>query len=141
MDFSSLQIDISTVIIYGAISILVVYLVSTYLMPGKPAPAKPAGNKPAAKAAAKPPKKKFTPPTEFKKFTVSEVAKHSSTDDAWIIVDDKVYDVTSYVEEHMGGDAILNYVGGDSTRAFRGDQHPDKVQQILDQFYIGDIQK
>uniref|UniRef100_A0A0E0QIF8 Cytochrome b5 heme-binding domain-containing protein n=2 Tax=Oryza TaxID=4527 RepID=A0A0E0QIF8_ORYRU len=31
-----------------------------------------------------------------------------------------VYDVTSYVEEHPGGDAILNNAGGDSTEGFFG---------------------
>jgi cytochrome b involved in lipid metabolism len=32
----------------------------------------------------------------------------------------KVYDVTSYVEEHPGGDGILNYAGDDSTEGFFG---------------------
>jgi cytochrome b involved in lipid metabolism len=32
----------------------------------------------------------------------------------------KVYDVTSYVEEHPGGDAILNNAGDDSTEGFFG---------------------
>jgi cytochrome b involved in lipid metabolism len=31
-----------------------------------------------------------------------------------------VYDVSSYVEEHPGGDAILNNAGGDSTKEFFG---------------------
>jgi hypothetical protein len=32
----------------------------------------------------------------------------------------QVYDVTPYVEEHPGGDAILNNAGGDSTEGFFG---------------------
>jgi hypothetical protein len=32
----------------------------------------------------------------------------------------QVYDVSSYVEEHPGGDAILNNAGGDSTKEFFG---------------------
>ena len=32
----------------------------------------------------------------------------------------KVYDVTSYVEEHPGGDAILAHAGDDSTEGFFG---------------------
>jgi len=31
-----------------------------------------------------------------------------------------VYDVTPYVEEHPGGDAILNNAGRDSTKGFYG---------------------
>ena len=34
--------------------------------------------------------------------------------------DIQVYDVTAYVEEHPGGDAILNNAGGDSTEGFFG---------------------
>lgn len=32
----------------------------------------------------------------------------------------QVYDVTPYVFEHPGGDAILNNAGGDSTKGFYG---------------------
>jgi hypothetical protein len=32
----------------------------------------------------------------------------------------QVYDVTPYVEEHPGGDAILNNAGADSTEGFFG---------------------
>lgn len=32
----------------------------------------------------------------------------------------QVYDVTSYVEEHPGGDAILAHAGDDSTEGFYG---------------------
>lgn len=53
-------------------------------------------------------------------YTKAEVAKHNKTDDAWIIIENKVYDVTSYVEEHPGGDAILRHVGGDATEGFHG---------------------
>lgn len=32
----------------------------------------------------------------------------------------QVYDVTPYVEEHPGGDAILRNAGGDATEGFHG---------------------
>ncbi|XP_066353812.1 cytochrome B5-like protein [Miscanthus floridulus] len=51
-------------------------------------------------------------------FTKEEISKHNTRKDCWIIIKDKVYDVTPYVEEHPGGDAILNNAGGDSTRGF-----------------------
>ncbi|KAH9313704.1 hypothetical protein KI387_022331, partial [Taxus chinensis] len=50
----------------------------------------------------------------------SEVAQHNKRTDCWIIIKDKVYDVTSYVEEHPGGDAILAHAGDDSTEGFYG---------------------
>ncbi|KAH7651546.1 Cytochrome b5-like heme/steroid binding domain-containing protein [Dioscorea alata] len=51
----------------------------------------------------------------------------------------KVYDVTPYVEEHPGGDAILKHAGGDSTEGFYGPQHASRVFDMVDEFYIGDL--
>ena len=51
----------------------------------------------------------------LKKYTRSEVAKHNKENDAWLIVKGKVYDITEYVEDHPGGNSILNDAGGDAT--------------------------
>ncbi|KAJ4769603.1 Cytochrome B5-like protein [Rhynchospora pubera] len=72
-------------------------------------------------------------------YTNEQVSKHNTRTDCWIIVKDKVYDVTSYVEEHPGGDAILNNAGRDSTQGFYGPQHATRVFDMVDEFYIGDL--
>uniref|UniRef100_A0A0D9X7H0 Cytochrome b5 heme-binding domain-containing protein n=1 Tax=Leersia perrieri TaxID=77586 RepID=A0A0D9X7H0_9ORYZ len=56
----------------------------------------------------------------FRSYTKEEISAHNTRTDCWVIIKDKVYDVTSYVEEHPGGDAILNNAGGDSTEGFFG---------------------
>lgn len=37
----------------------------------------------------------------------AEVAKHNSTKSCWILLDSKVYDVTSFLSRHPGGAAII----------------------------------
>ena len=38
-----------------------------------------------------------------KSFSTSDVASHNKTDNLWIIVDQDVYDLTKFQEEHPGG--------------------------------------
>ncbi|CAL5006599.1 unnamed protein product [Urochloa decumbens] len=74
-----------------------------------------------------------------KSYTKEEVSKHNTRKDCWIIIKDKVYDVTPYVEEHPGGDAILNNAGDDSTEGFFGPQHGTRVFDIIEDFCIGQL--
>ncbi|WPK27199.1 hypothetical protein PUMCH_004576 [Australozyma saopauloensis] len=51
--------------------------------------------------------------------TYDEVSAHNTKTDCWVIIHDKVYDVTSFLGEHPGGSAIiLKYAGKDATKAF-----------------------
>ena len=79
-------------------------------------------------------------------FTREEVAKHNKRGDVWVILQDadtgkhKVYDLTSYVEEHPGGDdPILSNAGRDATEGFRGPQHPANVFVMVEDFLIGTL--
>eukprot|EP01025_Chloroclados_australasicus_P024025 TRINITY_DN2418_c0_g1_i1.p2 TRINITY_DN2418_c0_g1~~TRINITY_DN2418_c0_g1_i1.p2 ORF type:complete len:155 (-),score=24.87 TRINITY_DN2418_c0_g1_i1:480-944(-) len=80
----------------------------------------------------------------LQQFTLEEVGQHNKREDVWIIVRDKsgmayVYDVTPYVDEHPGGDAILENAGGDTTEGFYGPQHPPRAFEVLDDFVIGTL--
>ncbi|GAB4852656.1 hypothetical protein Ancab_016871 [Ancistrocladus abbreviatus] len=75
------------------------------------------------------------------RYTKSEVSVHNKRTDCWIIIKDKVYDVTPYVEEHPGGDAILVHAGDDSTEGFFGPQHGTRVFDMIEDFYIGDLEQ
>ncbi|XP_057768425.1 cytochrome B5-like protein [Salvia miltiorrhiza] len=84
--------------------------------------------------------KKFTSQAS-KAYTKADVSSHNKRTDCWIIIKDKVYDVTSYVEEHPGGDAILAHAGDDSTEGFFGPQHATRVFDMIEDFYVGDLVK
>lgn len=53
----------------------------------------------------------------------TEVAKHNNQNDCWTLIDNQVYDLTSYVNSHPGGvPNILRLCGVDGSQAFQS-QH------------------
>ena len=75
-----------------------------------------------------------------RKYTTEEVEKHSTPDDCWLIVHGKVYDVTTFVPRHPGGNMIWVKAGGDCTQLFDS-YHPVKTQAVLDKYYIGEVRR
>lgn len=78
--------------------------------------------------------------------TASEVAKHKTGKDCWMIVGDKIYNVAPYIGAHQGGaTTIINSCGKDATIAFntQGGQgnHSSNARNLLQNFYIGDVGK
>ena len=70
---------------------------------------------------------------------MDEVRKHNKEEDVWIIVNNKVYDCTEYLDLHPGGaDSILINAGEDATEDFVA-IHSTKATKMLDKFYIGDL--
>merc|ERR1712216_283568 len=50
---------------------------------------------------------------------LSEVAKHASAGDCWIVLHGRVLDVTAFLSQHPGGEKVLLGKGGtDATAAF-----------------------
>jgi cytochrome b involved in lipid metabolism len=44
-----------------------------------------------------------------------------------------------YVDQHTGGEeAITRYAGTDNTVAFKGEQHPLKAREVLDEVSVAD---
>ncbi|XP_062099543.1 cytochrome B5-like protein [Humulus lupulus] len=75
-----------------------------------------------------------------KVYSKVEFSLHNKRTDCWIIIKDKVYDVTLYVEEHPGGDAIHAHAGNDSTEVFYGPQYATQFFDMIDNFYIGNLE-
>ena len=76
-----------------------------------------------------------------KKYTMQQVAKHNKKEDGWLVINKKVYDVTTWIDKHPGGAVIENYLGRDATNAFKSIGHPEYVMKtILPKYYIGMLQ-
>ncbi|GAA0183080.1 hypothetical protein Leryth_019346 [Lithospermum erythrorhizon] len=78
--------------------------------------------------------------TDKKVWTFEEVVKHNKHNDCWLIMDGKVYDVSSYMDDHPGGDEVLlSTTGKDATNDFEDVGHSDSARKMLVKFHIGDI--
>ncbi|KAL8486840.1 hypothetical protein ACS0TY_023045 [Phlomoides rotata] len=77
---------------------------------------------------------------ESKIFTYSDVSAHNNPQDCWVIINGKVYNVTSYLNEHPGGDdVLLGQAGKDGSEEFEDVGHGSAARLMLDEFYVGEI--
>lgn len=81
-----------------------------------------------------------TPPVvTVKSYTLAEVQSANTSSKCWSIVSGNVYDLTSWISQHPGGQsAIKSMCGKDSTAAFQG-QHSGQARPLseLSGFKIG----
>lgn len=75
-------------------------------------------------------------------YPLEEVRKHNRKGDCWIIIDDKVYDVSKWASRHPGGSSILNANGGkDATDVFHAMHNESLIAQKMKLFQIGKLLK
>ncbi|KAL1617802.1 hypothetical protein SLS54_007581 [Diplodia seriata] len=89
-------------------------------------------------AARTEPGAQWKPEVEVPVYALKEVAAHNKKSDMWIVVHGKVYDVTSYLQDHPGGvEAIEEVAGTDCTAAFEDVGHSEDARELLQPLLIG----
>ncbi|KAL2831424.1 FMN-dependent dehydrogenase-domain-containing protein [Aspergillus cavernicola] len=62
----------------------------------------------------------------------SELQRHATPEDCWIVVHSRIYDVTAFLDEHPGGSAIiLKYAGTDASKAYDEVHAPSMIEKTL----------
>ncbi|CZR60599.1 probable cytochrome b5 [Phialocephala subalpina] len=76
-----------------------------------------------------------------KQFSTSDVAEHKDADKGmYIIIDENVYDVTGFVDEHPGGAKILKRVAGkDATKQFWKYHNESVLKKYSSKLKIGTV--
>jgi hypothetical protein len=70
-------------------------------------------------------------------YTAAEVAAHSTANDCWTIIFDKVYDLSTF--SHSGGAAVITAIcGKDGTASYQG-QHGTSIKSTLNGYLKGDL--
>lgn len=76
----------------------------------------------------------------LRRYTLEEVQQHDKEDDLWMVIYNKIYDVTSFMPHHPGSGEILVECGGvDATEAFEDVAHSDDALQLIETDFVGSL--
>uniref|UniRef100_A0A3B4Z4W0 Cytochrome b5 n=1 Tax=Stegastes partitus TaxID=144197 RepID=A0A3B4Z4W0_9TELE len=79
-------------------------------------------------------------PGGVKYFRLSEIEEQNTFKSTWIIIHNKVYDVTKFLEEHPGGEEVLReQAGGDATESFEDVGHSTDAREMSGDMVIGEV--
>ena len=73
-----------------------------------------------------------------------ELAKHNTRNNCWLLINNKVYDVSSYIDAHPGAaSTIIPVCGKEATRAFdtknQGSPHSSYADSLLNGYLLGPL--
>jgi len=82
---------------------------------------------------------------------MTEISKHNNANDCWMLINNKVYEITSYFGKHPGGSRTMaSTCGTDATAAYSTKDpsaqssssriaHSSNAQNLLSEYYLGDF--
>ncbi|KAJ0972947.1 hypothetical protein J5N97_020906 [Dioscorea zingiberensis] len=76
------------------------------------------------------------------KYSNSEISLHTSKKDCWLVIHGKVYDVTTFLEDHPGGEDVLLHASasGDATKSFEEVGHSSTAKSLMKGYLIGTVE-
>lgn len=76
----------------------------------------------------------------LREYSHQEVRAHGHADDLWMILYNKVYDVTAFTLDHPGGAEVLfDCAGVDATAAFEDVGHSQDAVDMLAPYLVGQL--
>lgn len=81
-------------------------------------------------------------PQQSTTYSMNDIAQHNAASDCWTVVNKKVYNITSFIPNHPGGEAIVQACGKDGTQLFNSEREhrEENAQSTLNSFVIGNVQ-
>nr|WAY16335.1 front-end fatty acid desaturase group B [Platynereis dumerilii] len=78
---------------------------------------------------------------QHRTYTWDEVEEHTKLDDRWIVIENKIYDVSRFQKKHPGGAKIIgHFAGQDATEVWRA-MHKDQelARKYMRSIYVGQV--
>ncbi|XP_036891725.1 cytochrome b5 [Sturnira hondurensis] len=73
-------------------------------------------------------------------YTLEEIQKHNHSKSTWLILYNKVYDLTTFLEQHPGGEEVLReQAGRDATENFEDVGHSTDARELSKMYIIGEL--
>ncbi|KAF7399039.1 hypothetical protein HZH66_006936 [Vespula vulgaris] len=77
---------------------------------------------------------------QLKEYTKDEIQRTKAAGKVVIILHDKIYDVTEFLNEHPGGEEILiDHAGKDGTENFNDVGHSQDALDLMNKYKIGEL--
>jgi len=77
---------------------------------------------------------------DLKKYALKDIESHKDKTSTWIVIHDKVYDVTKFLEEHPGGEEVLlEQAGKDATEHFEDVGHSTDARTMMKDYLVGEL--
>ncbi|MBL37542.1 MAG: cytochrome B5 [Xanthomonadales bacterium] len=84
-------------------------------------------------------------PTETARYSLSEVTKHATLEDCWMVIEGTVYDVSDYVPRHPAPPSVLEpWCGREATEGMRtkgeDSDHSARAWRMLERYRVGGLE-
>ncbi|XP_045763339.1 cytochrome b5-like [Maniola jurtina] len=77
---------------------------------------------------------------ELKRFTRKGLAERNTKTDAVFVIENIVYDVTKFLDDHPGGhEVLLNVAGKDASEDFDDVGHSTDAKEMMKKYIIGEL--
>ncbi|KYR01184.1 fatty acid hydroxylase [Tieghemostelium lacteum] len=73
-------------------------------------------------------------------YLINQVKNHDKVEDAWVILDGEVYDITNFLSGHPGGmEILIEHLGTDIQEVFMEHLHSETAYNMLQRYHIGSL--
>eukprot|EP00485_Elphidium_margaritaceum_P008492 CAMPEP_0202696540 /NCGR_PEP_ID=MMETSP1385-20130828/9837_1 /ASSEMBLY_ACC=CAM_ASM_000861 /TAXON_ID=933848 /ORGANISM="Elphidium margaritaceum" /LENGTH=146 /DNA_ID=CAMNT_0049352733 /DNA_START=41 /DNA_END=481 /DNA_ORIENTATION=- len=77
---------------------------------------------------------------KLKEFTWEEIKEHNKEQDLWVVLYNRVYDLTQFQIDHPGGPDVLQDIAAqDGTEEFENILHTEKARRMAKKYLIGKV--
>ncbi|VDK72149.1 unnamed protein product [Litomosoides sigmodontis] len=78
--------------------------------------------------------------TDLQRVTRAHVAEHNTGSSSWMCIDNKVYDLTTFLDQHPGGsEVLLKMAGLDATEAYEDVGHSTHARTLKEKYLVAEI--